>query len=916
MVSYRNLLASSSVFRILLLLFTWLIAADSLRAQTTTVQAYSGRPFGAARVSLSIPASAGAVERDQIYLADPTGRVFYPAIGASPFGKNLGNLLANRPVLSSLARELPSQVTIHFLFRGDTPFRLTVYAPTRYDVVITPRPPLHADQAHLRDWWREYSLAAREQMQQGDYPPIVETYLLNTLDRRLGLDDPAWRTEPRSSTRLQETLDLVLGVEDLRRDVMIETLRESHPAEQASLPVPDDIWWPETPAPTAPEAVDIEPLAMRIPEECFYLRFGNISDFIWLHYLTEEHGGALSRLIALRGYDTQATQRVERRLAVRYSLLLDLVGEHVVDDLAVFGRDTYLREGPALGVVIKAKNGFLVSTAINNERRNALEREKANGATSDTIEIAGRKVSLISTPDQRLRSFFTREGDYYLLTTSRALVERFFAVSDGAGSLGASPDFHYARSLLPTSRKDAIFAYFSPAFFRQLVSPQYQIELRRRLKAVTDLELVEVARLSAAAEGQPHATVEELVQGGFLPSGFRHRADGSRVVIEEDRVYDSLRGARGNFLPIPDTPMTGVTPSEVQQYAAAAEMWTYQWKQMDPLAIGIQRAPRDDADVERISIDGYVSPFLEEKYGSIVSMLGPPLTQTLAPIENCLISAELSLQGGSASQGVPPHLMFLGVHDEPRVSLQGWPGVIKSVAFLRSIPGYLGATPKPGFVDLLPLGLSPPPDRQGYSQLPLGVWRRQLGDTSVLSFDPQLLSRVTPLIKTGDGAHPAQARLHVEDLVNAKHTSWIRDFFRERAAKATQGNLRLLEALTLQLHVPPSEALTRCQQVLDSQLVCPLGGEYELTQDPAEPPRWSTTGLRTPPTDYRAPLVSWLRGAEARLAKVDGQLTLHAEVDLQRKPAAPKLKLKLPNLPFFGGPTNAAPSKENSEPPK
>ncbi len=865
----------------------------------TVVEAYTGRPFGVGRITLNLPASAGSLTRDEVLVTGEGGRVLYPVVSAAPVRKMLGNLLSDGSLLGALAREMPAKVSVYFLFQGDTPFRVTVDAAGPRQFTVTPRTALRGDDRLLRAWWREYSLAAREQTQQGDYPPVVETYLTNTLGRRLGLDRAPSSREPQATTRMQQTLDLLLGVEDLRRDVMTDTLQSTVPPEEATLPPPDEIAWPATTPPEAPADVEIEPIAMRVPEECFYLRFGSIANFIWLHHLTQEHGGALGRLISLRGHDAQAIQRVENRLAVRYSMLLDLVGERVVDDLAIFGRDTYLREGPAMGVVIKAKNAFLVSAAITGERTKALEREKENGATSQSLRIGGRSVSLFSTPDQRLRSFFVRDGDYFLLTTSQALVERFFEVRDGKGALGASDDFRHARTLLPVSRGDAIFAFFSPKFFRGLVGPQYQIELPRRLRATTDIELVEMARLAAKAEGRPHATLEDLIVGGFLPSDFDRRPDGSHVVIEGDRVYDSLRGARGNFLPITDTPVISVTPGEARRFASATSTWAYQWRDMDALMIGLQRSERDDGGVERITVDGYVSPFFEEKFGPYLSYLGPPMTQTLAPVEGNLLSAEFSLQGGSAAADVPPHLLFLGVQDSPRVSMQGWPGVIKSLAFLRTVPGYLGATPKPGFVDLLPLGLSPAPDRNGYSQLPLGVWRRQAADFSVLAFDPQLLSRVTPQLVLHADAPPAQARVRIGDLVAAKHTSWINEFFLDRAAASTNGNLRLLATLTQQLHVPASQARTEAERLLDVRLVCPLGGEYRLESTPANSPQWTTTARSVTPAEYRPPLLGWLRGGEGQLTKTEGRLTLHAEIAMQRKDSPPTLKL--PPIPFFGG---------------
>ena len=131
-----------------------------------------------------------------------------------------------------------------------------------------------------------------------------------------------------------------------------------------------------------------------------------------------------------------------------------------------------------------------------------------------------------------------------IITSSRpraAMVERFFAAGRGAGDLGASPEFRLARSALPLSRDDTVFAYFSSAFFRGLLSPGYQIELERRLQAVAQIELLQMAQLAAAAEGLAGREIPDLVAAGLLPGGFGQQPDGSGPQLGAREVTDSLR---------------------------------------------------------------------------------------------------------------------------------------------------------------------------------------------------------------------------------------------------------------------------------------------------------------------------------------------------------------------------------------
>ena len=47
----------------------------------------------------------------------------------------------------------------------------------------------------------------------------------------------------------------------------------------------------------------IEPIAMHVPAECFYVRFGSFANFLWLQDTLAKWGGDAQNLIALRGLD-------------------------------------------------------------------------------------------------------------------------------------------------------------------------------------------------------------------------------------------------------------------------------------------------------------------------------------------------------------------------------------------------------------------------------------------------------------------------------------------------------------------------------------------------------------------------------------------------------------------------------------
>lgn len=890
-------------------MFGWVLVLLALLTGQAWAQgeAYVGEPFGVALVTLTAPdaETAAAAEVDGFALTEANGRALYPVFTEGRILRLLGEILGN-----NLPVAAPNVLNVLFLFTGDQPLDLTVYSPGARQFRITPqlaRNPRVHERLLLR-WWREYNALTRQQAQNADYPPIVQTYLTSMLSRRLGLEPPLLgRVTERQSGEPLKTLELIMGSESLRLATLRQTSTGGYAAhDPADLPVPPEIPWQPLAPPAADAQVDIEPIAMHVPAECFYIRFGTFQNYLWYDKLQQEYGGDLERMITLRGFDDRAGDRMQRQLALESSPLADLLGPAVIADVALIGRDLFLREGAAVGMLFQARNALL-GNDFDKQRKSALAAEKANGARLETLQIGGRDVSFLSTPDHRLYSYYAVDGDYHLVTSSRAVVESFLAIRDGRGSLGASSEFRHARTVLPTSRQDTVFVFFSSTFQQGLLSPQYQIELRRRLQAVTDLELVQLAQLAAQAEGRPAETIDDLVRVRLLPSGFGQRADGSGPTVAGGKLVDSLRGPRGSFTPVPDVPVRSVTRGEAARYAELTQFYGGGWKQLDPLMIGIMRTALDGERMERLVIDAHLSPFAEQKYGKITSLLGPPTRVRIRPAEGDVITVQAAVKGGLLVPSIPPHHLFLGVQDnEPLTDLRTG-GFLKTLMVLQSTPGYLGAWPKPGFLDLLPLGLGGgPPDAAGYSQLPLGVWRRQWDVFSVLAFDPQVLANVTPQLVLTEADNDAQVRVHVSDLSQAKLQTWVNQLAYSRAQQASLGNAKLLHTLSQQLAVPRDRALAAAEELLDAKLICSLGGQYALSQTPGQialwkSDKWPGTAGRDAADAFRAPLLDWFRGLDADLTMYQDRVVVHAALDMQRKATEAKIELPFFNKLFGGG---------------
>jgi hypothetical protein len=244
-------------------------------------------------------------------------------------------------------------------------------------------------------------------------------------------------------------------------------------------------------------------------------------------------------------------------------------------------------------------------------------------------------------------------------------------------------------------------------------------------------------------------------------------------------------------------------------------------------------------------------------------------------------------------------------------------GLFQTLQMIRSVPGYVGGWPKPGFLDALPFDLGGSiPDENGFSRLPLGLWRRQGNGMSVLAFDPGLLANVTPQLRPVEAETPAQIRIHVGDLSQAKFQPWVKNLYYTRALQASAGNSQMLHQLNQQLHVPMEQARDVAEDLLDGELICPLGGKYELAEELGGSKIWLSTALGrqdpgTAPEDFEPPLLKWFRGADAHLIKADGRITARIELDVQRQEAEPLFQLPLFKL--FGGGQKAVKPKPKPE---
>jgi len=861
------------------------------------VDAVLGEPFGVGRIEVALPESAEpeALGRAGLGLSEADGRVLYPAVHTAEFGaavlKEVKGVLdkSDRPVgqfLSGLLNR-PPRARVYFLFRGNEPLQLTLQSRRADTFVVTPRTDPAAYQRLLRLWWREYTTrrgGLLRLVQGADYPPLVENYLQSTLADRLGLRLPPRATVNSDARGFLRDLDLLTGGEMTRLAYQQDRVLGRSALEQpADRPLPEPISMAELALGEVAGDVAVEPIANRVPAECFYVRFGSFGNFLWFQDTLGQWENDLQNLVALRGLSYEAKDRIEGSLVLEMSVLARLLGDAVVADVAIVGTDPFFQDGGSFGILFHARAEALLAAEFTRQRQ--ARAEQGDGATLSKVTLGDREATLLSTPDGSVRSYYASDGGFHFVTRSKTLAKRFLETGAGKGALGTSKEFRYARSVMPIDRDDTVFVYLSDAFFRNFTGPRYRTEAVRRMQATADVELVQLALLASAAEGKPGQSIEQLVAGRFLPAGFGTRSDGSRTVLADGEAHDSLRGRRGAMIPVPDVEVAGVSAAEADAYRRFGEMCESRFGRLDPLAIGLKRRPLGSGQ-EQVVIDARVAPFNQIAHARLRKQLGEPAPTRFAPVPGNGIALDVVY----ADQRVFTGVQEIHPPSGDWINYGLWRGIRDLFV------GYSGTIGENlGRLSPLNAGIVGPANDAGYSSSPGGrMWRRDYGDFTLFSLQPDLLATVAPQLELEEAKRPAQVRLHIEDVSRARIHRMLNNLGYARTRQTCRGNLRLMHAVNQQLRVPGEYCKDTAELLLNAKLVCPLGGDYVFQANSGGAGSWTSTSLGPRPTGglftteapegFVAPPLDWFRGLDLDLTATPEAVSVHADLIMQLPP--------------------------------
>jgi hypothetical protein len=912
-----------------LLRVTFCLAAltSNVRAQTQiTVHAARAKPFGVGRVQVNGPAGTLRWRPDELLqIYERSRRTFYPAFVFSPAGDG------------SPTGDGAERLTAYFLFQGEGPLEVTLALPNESwspaEVIrVIDDPQLHKQLQH--EWWAAYT---SDQPGLRGTHRLLRDYLVEMLARRLDLPVTAafFQRHEASKTadlkkQFEHAVGMLFGIDSVLLAMQDETMLHDFPNEEsATRPLPTPVRMRSPALPPSPRYVPVESISFNVPQECFYVRCVNLANHRWLRDFLCRWGGSLREIVTTSSLDYQIRERLETQLGLGLTASEQLSLEQAISDVALIGCDTLFRDGAAIGVILEAKDTMQVAAVVERQREKT--RRAHATARRQTVSVDGQVVSLVSTPDNRLRSFYAVQGKYHLVSNSYYIVARFLACRAERTSLGELSEFRYARGKVTPQGGQAAFIYLSDPFFRQLVSPHYRIEMTRRRRAADDLRQLEMARIVARSEGRPVGDVADLAAEGFLPDRFDRRADGGRAILDRDTVRDSLRGRLGCFVPVMDVQLAAATVREVSAYRSFAQKYLQEWRAVDPVIVSIESRNSAARDYETVNIEILMTPYARTRYAVLGRHLASASATRLTPPRDELLGLDALLRDA----GGRSYHVRLGLLDDP-VPFRIAQGVVEPLGgfehstlaarntyalftppgdegiallneFARTVSSQELGVPSRRFTATRTMHRASGTDLLGWLGYAIldGITGALL-DTAynrvvqhedrwtVIGRRTEIRQRAVSEMTLAGANSTAQVRLRMADANHAAAAPYMQAYTYMQTRRASAANVQLIHFAAQQIPGEMAAARETVEKMLGAHLVCPLGGNYRLAEGPGGRQLW--TGTAWPrasyydetrcPSEYHFAFLDWLRGLDAELSLSGDTLTAKIELRVNNRSAA------------------------------
>ncbi len=895
------------------------------------VESYSGQPFAVGIVELKYePGHGPIIYPDQPLFLDATDRrAHYIAFDLSYQQSD------QKPTM------MVDRLRALFLLRDSAACQVSLSTVAGALIENQDVQPIQNEDRYremLSQWWKQFSTIPTSY---GAEQKELKESLLDSLARRLKLPGP-WPSIAKAEAGVNESslehqfergIGMLFGIESVKLAMRADTaLSQSGRFENADQALPGPPVLQSVQTTPAPQSTWIEPIAMHVPAECFYLRTGSLANYRQFRQFLVGWGGSLNDIVSNGAVDHQSRERIEGQLGLSPDQFSPDKFDDLITDMALIGCDPMFDDGASVGILFQARQSQKLLEVIKHQRHQASLRVPESEDRRVTVD--GHHVSFLTSDDHRIRSYYAINGDFHLVTNSSHLLARFLEISQGTGSLGRLEEFRYARNQTnqidkKNHQQPLAMLYLSDPFFQNLISPHYRIELTRRRQAAQELKQYQLALLIAKAEHMDAVTTQELIEHELLPQAFGTRPDGSYPMLKKGHFRDSKRGALGYFLPIPDVTPQKATQTEVSSYYQFVENYSQQWRRIDPVTVVFSRDKSNQNGLQQVSLDIVITPYAQQHYAILSQHLAPPSDRRVAPMNEDLVRLDTSIKQMGGAQS---HLLYLGLRDEevPFVFRRGEIELLNGLQGTSYGKSHSYAAITPPSTEILALLTSVFNRVQRERDKPNGsVAQTQRSSTSgggrssllgfvitclivnnnnivqdairnlmpvssdsgwtVASLNRSLRENVLHKITTEHVDNSPQVRLRVASLSSSKVEPYIQAYTYLASRRTSFENAQFLNDVTSWLQLPIKASRKSVEAVLGADLRCPLGGDFDLNEHVGHSywvgTQWATTSYfeeTKTPASWKFAFLDWLRGLDLRFDL--NQTTLRAHIDMLVRP--------------------------------
>lgn len=402
--------------------------------------------------------------------------------------------------------------------------------------------------------------------------------------------------QPRPDERLYETMTGALA---LQESLQLDRMR-TPPARGAAPSIPVDSIagvevkshpWEEMLGGKSPE---VEPAAALVPDDWWYFRFVSPAALRKFFDRLDDWGEAPLALFEPAGRDFGVRDRLERRILLGSSWLSQTFGSAIVGDVVLAGSDPYLREGSDLTVVFQLRSESLFDLAVGRRLTEARRSRPDLEEGSETFE--GIRIDRATTKDGEIRAYRAKLEGFSVHSTSPVAIRRVVEAWKGERrNLASAGDFRYMRSLHPLRGDPAEdgFLFLSDPFLRRLTGPALRIGEKRRIEAMTSMEMLGNAALlhawlhpAAAVPGLETMVTERLLEPRWIETDPEDRIDWSPERFE---ASSRLWGRRDALVPLLERPIERVTEEEKRDYELFRDRYRQYWRRwFDPIGLSFR----------------------------------------------------------------------------------------------------------------------------------------------------------------------------------------------------------------------------------------------------------------------------------------------------------------------------------------